>query len=323
VKRREFIALIGGAAAWPLAANAQQSALPVVAFVRSEALAEVAYLVHAFRDGLKNAGFVEGQNVVVEYHSADGQYDNLPALVSDLIRRPASVIIGNIGPALAAKNATTTVPVVFVVGNDPIALGLVPRLNRPGGNLTGVFFFTAVLIAKRLEQLHALVPQVKKIGLLVDPNTNGERERSEGQLAAQASQVELVVFDITTEQAVDDAFARLAQRGVGAVIIGSGAFTLTRRKHIIAAANRYRLPASYAQRQAVIDGGLISYSPSISDAYRQAAAYTGRILKGEKAGDLPVMQSTKFELLLNLNAAKALGIDVPSSMLALADEVIE
>jgi putative ABC transport system substrate-binding protein len=320
MRRREFITLVSGAAAgWPLTARAQQPALPVVGFLRSEPLTSQSDLVREFRAGLKDAGYVEGENVAVEYRSAEGQVANLPGLVADMIRRPVAVIVGNIAPAQAAKSTTTTVPIVFVVGDDPVALGLVPSLNRPGGNVTGLFFLSAVVSSKRMELLRELVPQNKTIGVVVDPATNGERERTDIQAMGQ----DFIFLNASNDAAFDAAFATFAERGVGAVLVGSGAFTLTHRKHIVALAERYRLPTSYSGRQFVIDGGLISYGASIGDAYRQAGGYAARILKGQKPADLPVIQSTKFELVLNLKTAKSLGLDVPPKILALADEVIE
>ena len=320
MQRRQFIVLLGGAAAtWPLTAQAQQPALPVVGFLRSEPLTIQSDLVREFRAGLKDAGYVEGENVTVEYQSADGQVAKLPGFVADMIRRPVAVIVGNIAPAQAAKSATTTVPIVFVVGDDPVALGLVPSLNRPGGNVTGLFFLSAVVSSKRMELLRELVPQNKAIGVVVDPATNGERERTDIQATGQ----DFIFLNASTDAAFDAAFETFAERGVGAVLVGSGAFTLTHRKHIVALAERYRLPTSYSNRQSVIDGGLISYGASIGDAYRQAGGYAARLLKGAKPADLPVIQSTKFELVLNLKTAKALGLDVPPKILALADDVIE
>jgi putative ABC transport system substrate-binding protein len=319
MRRREFITLVGGAAVWPLAARAQRPALPIVGFLRSEPLSNQSDLVREFRAGLKDAGYVEGENVTVEYQSAEGQVAKLPGLVADMIHRPVAVIVGNIAPAQAAKSATTTLPIVFVVGDDPVALGLVPSLNRPGGNVTGLFFLSAVVSSKRMELLRELVPQKKTIGVVLDPATNGGRERADIQATGQ----DFIFLDASTDAAFDAAFATFAERGVGAVLVGSGAFTLTHRKHIVALAERYRLPTSYSSRQSVIDGGLISYGASIGDAYHLAGGYAARILKGTKPADLPVIQSTKLELVLNLKTAKALGLDVPPKILALADEVIE
>jgi putative tryptophan/tyrosine transport system substrate-binding protein len=323
MRRRDFIALVGGAAGWPLTARAQRLAPPIVGFLRSEPVTDQSDLVREFRAGLKDAGFVDGENVAVEIQSAEGQVAKLPGLVSGMIRKPVAVIIGNIAAAQAAKSATTTVPIIFVVGNDPVALGLVSSINRPGGNVTGLFFLGGVVSAKRMELLRELVPQKKPIGVVLDPGTNGEQERADLQAAIQANGQDFIFLNASTDAAFDAAFATFAERGVGAVFVGSGAFTLTHRKHIVALAEHYRLPASYADLQIVIDGGLMSYGASISDAYHQAGGYAARILRGEKPADLPVIQSTKFGLVLNLKTAKLLGLDVPPKVLALADEVIE
>lgn len=322
MRRREFITLVGGAVAWPLTARAQRPAPPIVGFLRSEPITEQSDLVREFRAGLKDAGFVDGENVTVDIQSADGQVTKLPGLVADMIHKPVAVIVGNIASVQAAKSATTTVPIVFVVGDDPVALGLVPSLNRPGGNVTGLFFVGGVLASKRMDLLRELAPK-KTIGVVVDPGTNGERERTDLQAAAQANGQDLIFLNASTEAAFDAAFATFSERGVGAVFVGSGAFTLTHRKHIVALAEQYRLPASYADRQIVVDGGPMSYGGNISEAYRQAGGYSARILKGEKPANLPVSQSTKLALVLNLKTAKALGLDLPPKILALADEVIE
>lgn len=323
MRRRDFITLVGGAAGWPLTVRAQRPATPIVGFLRSEPITDQSDLVREFRAGLKDAGFVDGENVAVEIQSAEGQVAKLPGLVADMIRKPVAVIIGNIAAAQAAKSATTTVPIIFVVGNDPVALGLVSSLNRPGGNVTGLFFLGGVVSTKRMELLRELVPQKKPIGVVLDPGTNGERERADLQAATQANGQDFIFLNASTEAAFDAAFAIFAERGVGAVFVGWGAFTLTHRKHIVALAEHYRLPASYADPQIVVDGGLMSYGASISDAYHQAGGYAARILRGEKPADLPVIQSTKFGLVLNLKTAKVLGLDVPPKILALADEVIE
>jgi ABC-type uncharacterized transport system substrate-binding protein len=325
IRRRDFIWLVGGAAATrPLAARAQQPALPVVGFLRSTSAADSTRLVNAFRQGLKEAGFVEGQNVAIEFRYADNQVDRLPALVADLIRRPVAVIVGNIAPALAAKAATTTVPIVFAVGGDPVALGLVPRLNRPGGNVTGVVFIAGVLGAKRLDLLRQLMPKARTVVMLVYPNTTyTEAERRDVQAAAQAMSLQLIIVDVSSDRDIETAFATFVQRGAGALLVGSGAFTHSHRERIVALAARYGLPATYNNREAVVAGGLMSYGASFTDAYRQAGIYAGRILKGEKPGDLPVMQSTKFEFVLNLKTVKTLGLEIPPTLLAIADEVIE
>jgi len=325
MRRREFITLLGGtAAAWPFAARAQQPTMPVVGFLRSATLADVPHWVAAFRQGLKEAGFVEGQNVAIEFRSADNQLDRLPALVADLIRQPVAVIVGNTDAALAAKAATTTVPIVFASGSDPVRDGLVASLNRPGGNVTGLVYFSAVLGAKRLELLRQLVPGATTIAVLVNPNTPlTEAERKDVQAAAQAIGQQLIIFDISSDRDIETAFAAFVQRGAGALLVGTGGFLNSNRERIAAVANRHALPASYSQREGVVAGGLMSYGPSISDAYRQAGIYSGRILNGEKPADLPVIRSTKFELVLNLKTAKALGLTIPPSLLVAADEVIE
>ena len=325
MRRREFITLLGGtAAAWPFVARAQQPTMPVVGFLRSATLADVPHWVAAFRQGLKEAGFVEGQNVAIEFRSADNQLDRLPALVADLIRQPVAVIVGNTDAALAAKAATTTVPIVFASGSDPVRDGLVASLNRPGGNVTGLVYFAAVLGAKRLELLRQLVPRATTIAVLVNPNTPlTEAERKDVQTAAQAIGQQLIIFDISSDRDIETAFAAFVQRGAGALLVGTGGFLNSNRERIAAVANRHALPASYSQREGVVAGGLMSYGPSISDAYRQAGIYSGRILNGEKPADLPVIRSTKFELVLNLKTAKALGLTIPPSLLVAADEVIE
>jgi putative tryptophan/tyrosine transport system substrate-binding protein len=324
MRRREFIALIGGAAAWPLAARAQQAAMPVVGFVRSESIADATNLVTAFRQGLKEAGFVEGQNVTVEYRSGEGQRERLQSVVAELIRRPVSVIAGNSVAMLLAKAATATIPVVFASGGDPVQQGLVASLNRPGGNVTGIVFLSGTLGTKRLELLRQIAPKATAIGMLANPNTTEtETERTDVQAAAQAIGMQLIVADVSSDRDIEPALAALVQRGVGALLVGAGGFMTSHRERIVALATRQALPAMYGLREFVAAGGLMSYGTSITDAFRQVGVYTGRILKGEKPTDLPVMQSTKFELVLNLKTAKTLGLAIPPSLLALADEVIE
>jgi len=328
VRRREFITLLGSAAAtWPLAARAQQPAMPVIGFLRDAPLADATHLVVSLRQGLKEAGFIEGQNVLIEYRSAEDQADRLPALVADLVRRQVVLIVGNTPSAVAAaKAATTTVPIVFVTGNDPVINGLVASLNRPGGNTTGVSFLSSASVTKRLELLRQLVPKPGAIAMLVNPNSNTpdtERELRDVQAAVQASGQKFLVVEASNDSDIETAFATFAEHGAVALFIGSHAFFNSRRERLAAVAVRHALPASYSLREFATAGGLMSYGTSITDAYRLGGIYAGRILKGEKPADLPVQQSTKFEFVLNLKTAKALGIDVPDRLLALADEVIE
>ena len=322
--RREFISLLGGGAvAWPLAARAQQPAMPVVGFLRGGTVDDVPQRVAVFRQDLKEAGFVEGQNVAIELRSAD-LYDRLPALVADLIRRRVAVIVANYPAAIAAKTATTTVPIVFVTGADPVRDGLVASLNRPGGNVTGVSFISADLGAKQLGLLRELRPGAARIAVLVDrqwPTT--ERFLSELRAGASATGQQLIVLDVSSDHEIETAFTTLVQRGAVALLVGSGTFVYSHRKRLIELAARHRIPAIYAWREAVAVGGLMSYASSITDAYRQAGVYAGRILKGEKPGDLPVILPTKFEFAVNLKTAKALGLDIPATVLARAGEVIE
>jgi putative tryptophan/tyrosine transport system substrate-binding protein len=326
MRRREFITGLGGAAAvgWPVSVPAQQTGMPTIGILRSTGADGFAHLVTAFRKGLLEAGYIEGRNVVVDFRYADGQPDRLPALVADLIERKAAVIVGNTPAALAAKAATTTVPIVFSTGSDPVRDGLVASLNRPGGNVTGVVFFSGVLAAKRLELLRLLAPKATTLAVLMNPSTReGQEERRDVEVAAKAIGLQYVVFDATNERDFELAFTTFVQRGAGALIVGSGGFLNANRKSIIALAARHGLPASFSLREFAVDGGLMSYGASQTDAYRKAGTYAGRILQGEKPADLPVLQPTVFEFIINLKAAKALDIEVPDRLIALADEVIE
>ncbi len=324
MRRREFIGGAGIAAAWPLGARAQQSAMPVIGFLRSSTAAGSEYLVAAFRQGLSEDGFFEGQNVAIEYRWGDDRLDRLSGLAADLARRPVTLIVANTPATLAAKAVTTTVPIVFVIGGDPVSYGFVPNLNRPGGNVTGVVFFFAALGAKRLELLRQVVPRATTVAMLVSPDSpNTESERRDVQVAAQAVGQQLIIRDVNSDGDIKTAFATFVQGGASALLTGSGAFLNSNRGYVVSLAARYGLPAMYAQREAALAGGLMSYGPSITDAYHQAGIYAGRILKGENPADLPVIRSTKFEFIINLKTAKTLGLQIPPALLALSDEAIE
>jgi putative tryptophan/tyrosine transport system substrate-binding protein len=325
MKRREFLTLLSGtAAAWPLSARAQQPAIPVVGFLRNTPSAGFDHLVAAFRRGLSEAGFVDGRNVAIQQRWAEGRDDRLPALLADLISLKAAVIVANTIGALAAKAEATNIPVVFATGSDPVRDGLVASFNRPGGNFTGVVFISGELGTKRLELLRQLASKATTIAMLVGPpQPETAAEQTDVQKAAQAFGQQVVVADATSGGEIDAAFAKFVERGAGALLVGTGAFTNSHREAIVALAARHAIPAMYSLREFASIGGLISYGPSITDAYRLAGIYAARILKGEKSADLPVMQSTKFELVLNLQTARGLGLDVPDRLLALADEVIE
>lgn len=325
MKRREFIGLLGSVAAtWPAAALAQQQTMPVVGFLRSTTFSNAAHLVGAFRAGLKETGFVEDQNVVVEFRASEGQHSRLPALAAEFVRRPVSVIVGETTSALVAKAATATIPIVFTTAGDPVRDGLVASLNRPGGNVTGVTFLAGVLGSKRLELLRQLVPGASVIGMLTYLGSpEADAERAEVLATAQKIGQPLLVVDAKSLAEIETAFATFSQRRVGALLVGAASFLSTNRQFIADLAARSRIPAIYTLRDNAEAGGLMSYSASNTDAYRQAGLYVGRILKGEKPADLPVMQSTKFEFVINLKTAKAMGLDIPDRLLALADEVIE
>jgi putative ABC transport system substrate-binding protein len=322
MRRRAFITLLGGAAvAWPLAARAQQ-AMPVVGFLRDTAAAGAAHLVTAFRQGLQEAGLVEGQNVVIEYRWADDHKDRLPDLAADLARRGVAIIVANNQSTPAAKAATTTIPIVFVAGGDPILDGLVNNLSRPGGNVTGVSFISGPLDGKRLGLLHELVPKASAIAVLLDPNQRGT-EPQKIEEAARTLRRKVLITRVVSEGEFDAAFAMMVRSKVGAVFVGSGAFFLGQRRKLVALAASHRLPASYNQREYVEAGGLMSYGASQTDAYRRAAVYVARIIRGEKPATLPVQLPSKYELVVNLATARALKIAFPPILLALADEVIE
>jgi putative ABC transport system substrate-binding protein len=322
--RREFITLLGGAAAWPLAARAQQPALPVIGFLDAASAPERIDFVTAFRQGLAEAGYVEGQNVVIEYRWAEGRYDRLPELAADLVRRRVSVIASpaNTPGALVAKAATATIPIVFGVGGDPVKLGLVASLNRPGGNATGVNFFTIELMTKRMQLLRELVPAAKRVAVLVNP-TDLSNESTLRDVETAAVGLQVLAFEAATGREIDAAFESLAREKVDALFVAGGAFYAARRVQLAVLAVRYAVPTTYSQRTFVEAGGLMSYGTNLADTCRQVGLYTARILRGAKPADLPVMQSSKFELVINLNTSRALRFEVPPTLLARADEVIE
>ena len=325
-RRREFITLLGGAAVWPLAATAQQATIPLVGFLSSRASDDGAHLFAGFRRGLAEYGYVEGQNVTVEYRWAHGQYDRLPALAAELARRPVTIFVtaGGERAALAAKVATTTIPIVFVVGSDPVRLGLVASYNRPGGRITGVHILSETLEAKRLGLLHELVPQAEKVGVLINPDLSTAADQlNDMQGAARAIGLQVHILRARTDREIEVAFETVALNRIPALVVTADPFFNARRDKLVSLSANYSVPTVYQFREYAVAGGLISYGTSLTDAYRQAGSYTARILKGEKAGDLPVEQPTKFELVINLKTAKTLSLNVPSSMQLLADEVIE
>jgi putative ABC transport system substrate-binding protein len=325
VRRREFITLLGGAAAaWPVVARTQQPAMPVISLFNSGTQAANAKNLTALRQGLKEAGFVEGQNVAIEFRWGENQFDRLADVATEVIARQPAVIVSNTLAAMRIKAATATIPIVFTTGSDPVRDDLVTSMSRPGGNITGVVFITGTLGAKRLELLRQFVPKATKIAMLVYPGTpETEAERKDVQVAAQMIGRQMDFLEVRTAGDVETAFATLASRQVDALLIGTGPFTNNNRGLLVALAARHAIPTMYANRESVEVGGLMGYGASLPDAYHQAGRYTGRILKGEKPGDLPVVQSSRFQFVINLNAAKALGLEFHPQLLATADEVIE
>ena len=327
MRRREFITLLGGAAAaWPLAARAQQRSLPVIGFINAGSPDAQSDRVRAFRQGLKDTGHVDGENITIEYRWGENQTDRLPTLVVELIRRQVAVIVATGGsvPALAAKAGTTTIPIVFAVPEDPVRLGLVANLGRPGGNATGINFFSNELIAKRMELLRELVPAARHVAVLVDPtDANAGTLLRDVETAARATGLQIQILNVSTSRDLDATFSTFARERPDAVFVGGGPLFVTRRVQLVLLAARHAVPASYGSREYAEIGGLMSYGTSLTDAYRQVGIYAGRILKGTKPADLPVMQATKFELVINHAAARVLGLTVPPTLLSTADEVIE
>jgi len=327
MRRREFITLLGGAAAWPLAARAQQPGkLPTIGFLSSRSPGEAEYLLGAFRQGLKEGGFVEGQNVAIEFRWARGQYDRLPALAAELVSRGVTVLdaIGGEPVPLAAMRATSTIPIVFMMGSDPVETGLVKSFNQPAGNVTGVTLLTSMMEPKRLGLLHELAPGADLIGVLINPNfPEAVRQLPDLKEAARTIGRRLVIANASHDEELDAAFMSLVREHVGALLVGSDPYFNTRRDRIVAFAAKERLPAIYQFREYAVAGGLLSYGISLTDSYRQCGDYTAKVLKGARPAELPVQQPTKFELVINLKTAKALGLDVPIGLSAAADELIE
>jgi ABC-type uncharacterized transport system substrate-binding protein len=325
MKRREFITLLGGAAVgWPLSAHAQMPAVPVVGFLRSTAAGGFEHLVAAFRRGLSESGFTEGKNIAIEFRWAESHLDRLPRLAADLVSRGVAVIVANNASTPAVISATPRIPIVFVIGGDPVASGYVRNLSRPGGNVTGVSFFSEPIATKRLELLHDLVPKAEVIAVLLDAKFPGAEAELHKLEAASGTLVRKIIgFKVEGEQEFQSVFSAISQAGAGALLVGASAFFQSRRRQLVRLAALHKIPAMYVQRSFVDAGGLVRYGASQLDAYRRAGNYVSRILKGEKPGDLPVELPTKFELIINLKTAKTLGLTIPPTLLALADEVIE
>jgi putative ABC transport system substrate-binding protein len=324
MRRREFITLIGGAAAWPLASRAQQRTMPLVGFLNAQTAAGYAHLAAAFKQGLNESGFVEGQNVTIEYRWADGHLDQLPELAAELIRLRPDILVGTGGANAAAMAAAKTIPVVVSFGGDPVKLGYVASLNHPGGNVTGVTIFSAVLEAKRLELMNEILPRGATVGYLYDPDFDfADVGRRNVETAARTIGREVRIVEARKDADLEKAFATLAETHVGGVVLAASALTNNLRDHLLALTTRLKIPAVHESREFVLAGGLMSYGTNVPEVYRQIGIYTGRVLKGEKPADLPVLEPTKFDMAINLRTAKALGIDMPTSILLRANEVIE
>ena len=326
MRRREFIGLFGGAAAWPLVARGQQPAMPVIGFLSSRSPTEAAYVVAAFHRGFREGGYAEGQNVGIEYRWAEGQYDRLPGLAADLVSRRVALIAstGGIGAAIAAKRATSTIPIVFTAGDDPVEHGLVTNFNRPGGNVTGIYNFISSLEAKRFGLLRETVPAATSIAVLLNPNYPGfDVQLKDVQEAAQGAGQQVHVFNATNQADIEATFNAVARVPAVALLVGADPFFNGQREQLVMLAARYHVPTMYELREYALAGGLISYGTNLADAYRHVGNYAARILKGEKPADLPVVQSSNFELVINLRTAKALGLTIPPSVFAIADDVIE
>ena len=326
IRRREFITLLGGVAGWPLAARAQQAGMPVIGFLSSRSPSEATYVVAAFHRGLKEGGYSEGQNVAVEYRWAEGQYDRLPKLATELVRRKVALIAstGGIGTAVAATQATSTIPIVFTAGDDPVQYGVVASLNRPGGNATGVYNFISAMEAKRFGLLRETVPTAGSIAVLLNPSYPGFNVQSKDlQEAARTVDQQIHAFNATNEADIHAAFTAVARLPAPALLVGADPFFNGRREQLVTLAALYSIPAMYELREYALAGGLISYGTHLADAYRQVGVYAARVLRGDKPADLPVMQSSKFELVINLKTARALRLTIPAGVLAIADEVIE